>query len=343
MVSRLFYFRHKIMKRLFYFQICIAFSFALKAQPYHVEINSFGEYNMEGKTFVIIPTSNEIHSSDVEFREYASYIKKVLAIEGARETKNSEADICVFVHYEVTDKSYERNYSIPVTEEAKIYSIANPYSSSLGIKYSGYRNAQQHVSKYLRILSLCAFENIEGGSMVWKTDIISEGKSNKLRDVLPVLAYAAINKIGIDCEETLSIKIEGNRTFSDFKNIKIEGKDLYVAPEVYCRLADEGLRIFSIDARSDETVVTFYKKPEVETVSISSKMFLEFSGNKLYPLDAGNLALGRTVRSNNGFFFFIHYPVIFKKVTSISLSEEEDLKIKEVKNRKYWKDIQLVK
>lgn len=320
-----------------------------KAQSYDVSINSFGEYNMKGKTFIIVPESNKIHPSDVEFKEYASYIKKVLAIEGARETKIAEnADICIFMHYEITDKSYEQNYSVPVIGETKVRSIdANPYSSSLDIKYSqgvtGYRNVQQHVSKYLRVINLSAFENIEEGTMVWKTNIISKGRSNKMREIFPVLAYAAINKIGIDCEETLSINTEGNRTFSDFKTVKIDGKNLYVAPEVYCSLADEGLRIFSIEAKSDETIVTFFKNPEVENVSISPKMFLEFSGNKLYPLNAENIALGRNVKSNKSFFFYIHYPVIFKKVTSINLSEEEDLKIKDISKKKYWKDIQLSK
>lgn len=327
----------------------LIFPILLKAQSYDVNINSFGEYNMEGKTFVLVPASNKIHPSDLEFKEYASYIKKILAIEGAREACIAEnADICIFMHYEITDESYERNYSLPVIGNTAINSIkANPYSSSLDITYSqgvtGYRDVQQHVSKYLRVINLSAFENQEEGSMVWKTDIISKGSSNKMREVFPVLAYAAINKVGIDCEETLLVRTDGNKTFSDFKKIKVEGENLFVAPKIYSCLADEGLRIFSIDARSDETVVTFFKKPEMENLSISPKMFLEFSGNKLYPLETENIALGRNIKSNKGFFFSIHYPVIFKKVSSVSLSEEEDLKIKEISKRKYWKDIQLVK
>ena len=57
-----------------------------RTQGYEAHINSFGDYNLVGKTFYIASGDKNISSSDVEFREYAKYVKFSMELQGAIET-----------------------------------------------------------------------------------------------------------------------------------------------------------------------------------------------------------------------------------------------------------------
>ena len=52
------------------------------------EYNSFGNYNVAGKTFYIESSNNSISSSDLEFRQYAAYISESLILRNAIPTEN---------------------------------------------------------------------------------------------------------------------------------------------------------------------------------------------------------------------------------------------------------------
>lgn len=166
---------------------------------YEVEVNSFGDYDMNGKTFVIIPADEKVNSTDLEFKEYSGCICKTLASTGAREASSIlEADICILMHYEITNQSYSETVSVPVWGKTGISSITtNTYStgssntyanasvsaygnsaygsgssytngssnttSTTNVNYSygisGYNNVQRHVENYLRIINLYAYDN----------------------------------------------------------------------------------------------------------------------------------------------------------------------------------------
>jgi hypothetical protein len=89
---------------------------------YEVKVNSFGDYDMNGKTFVIVPYDNEIDANDFEFKEYASHIKKVLATLGATESNATDADLYIQLHYEITDKSYQKTVSQAVYGQTSVSS-----------------------------------------------------------------------------------------------------------------------------------------------------------------------------------------------------------------------------
>lgn len=355
----------------------------LKAQytNYSVDVSSFGEYDMIGKTYVIIPANEELDVNDLEFKEYSSYVKKVLAVAGAREASDFiNADLCILMHYEITDKSYEETVSRPVFGQTGIKSITtntntttnrNTYgqgsvstygnsaygnaninssanrntTSTSNINYSygvtGYRTVQRHVEKYLRIINLYAYENVENSPMVWKRNIMSDGSSDKLRELIPVMSYCAIDKIGVNYEGNFNLYPDGHMSFDFFKKFKLNN-NMHIAPliEYY---SNEGIGIVAIERKPNETIVFFHKQRGIEKMSISPQIYLEYSGNKVYPVNSVNIKLGKTVKDVRGLFFAVHFPAIPKDVTQINISEEEDLKIKDPVKRKYWKGIQLVK
>lgn len=347
---------------------------------YNVDVDSYGEYEMNGKTFIIMPSSDKIDRNDLEFKEYASFIKKVLATAGARETSNlSDADMCILMHYEITDKSYQETVATPIfgqtgissittntntnstiNADAKakvstygnnVYGVANGktninenQTTTTNITYSygvtGYNNIQRNVENYLRVINLYAYENVatENPVMIWKTNIMSDGYVNNIRDLFPPMTYSALNNIGISTKKQYEIKTK-NPSYQFFKDFKINGDNIFVAPSIDYFSADEKLKIVAIERKPNETIVTFYKSRELPTVSISSKMCLEFNENKIYPLSSKNLKFNKVVKDKKTLFFSIHYPAIPKDVTLINLSEEEDVK----SEHKYWKGIHLDK
>ncbi|MFZ4524355.1 MAG: hypothetical protein ACOYOE_02085 [Chlorobium sp.] len=106
-----------------------------KRNRYEISINSYGNYNLQGKTFFIESKDNNDSSHDVEFSEYANYIAKSLRIEGAIETKNKKnADMCILVTYGITDESYVEKVPFPIWGQTGISSI-NTTSNTAGSAY----------------------------------------------------------------------------------------------------------------------------------------------------------------------------------------------------------------
>ena len=85
------------------------------ADIYEAEIQSFGNYDMEGKKFYVISANPNISNTDLEFLDYKDYITQCLILKKAILCENSDsADVCVLFDYGVVDKSYVANVAIPI-------------------------------------------------------------------------------------------------------------------------------------------------------------------------------------------------------------------------------------
>lgn len=364
--------------------ICFLENFATFAQSrYHVEVNSFGEYDMNGKTFVIIPSDENVNSTDLEFKEYSGYICRTLASTGAREVYNIlDADVCILMHYEITNQSYTETVSVPVWGKTGISSITtNTYStgnsntyadasvsaygnsaygsgssytsgnenttSTTNVNYSygisGYKNVQRHVENYLRVINLYAYDNkhTDNPIILWKSNIMSEGTSNDIRKIIPYMSYVAMEGVNNNIHGNWYLETP-HSSFDVFNDMKIRGENVYVAPVVEY-FSNEYLKIVSIERKPNETVVTFFKPRKTDNVSFSSNAVLEYNGNKIKPIGSRNIRLGKRVRNSKNMLFNVIFPTIPKTVNVINISEEEDLKIKNPHDRKYWKNIHLEK
>ena len=173
---------------------------AYSGHIYESEIQSFGNYNMDGKTFYVISADPKVSNKDLEFQEYKDYITQCLMIKNAIPCENSDsADVCILFDYGVVDKSYVANVPIPIwgitTTSRYINTIA-----------TGVLNSKEDIQDYRRVINLYAYDNKDRTSdpvMLWKTNISSQGTSRDLQEVLPYIAYAAIPYMG---QQTNGIK-----------------------------------------------------------------------------------------------------------------------------------------
>jgi hypothetical protein len=102
---------------------------------YTTSVNSFGNYNLLGKTFYIESGDNNISSNDVEFKEYASYISESLKLSGATEIKDkTNADMCVLLNYGISDESYIEAVPVPIWGQTGISSISTT-SQTIGTSF----------------------------------------------------------------------------------------------------------------------------------------------------------------------------------------------------------------
>lgn len=171
---------------------------------YVTSINSFGNYNVVGKTFYIESGDKNVSSSDVEFREYANYVATSLKLQGAKETNDKKnADMCILLNYGISNESYTETVPIPIWGQTGISSINTTstttssaygsasgsatkignsvYGQSSGSAYgnsttntttrvnpnygiTGYTSVDRRVSMYCRVLNIYGYDNKQTSS-----------------------------------------------------------------------------------------------------------------------------------------------------------------------------------
>ena len=109
------------------------------------DIDSYGNYNLKGKTFVIASGMDGINEKDLEFREYADATAKALIRKGAiKATSSNNADLLVLLQYGISDpQTYQENIPVPIFGITGISSAttttntkSNTYGSAHGSAYS---------------------------------------------------------------------------------------------------------------------------------------------------------------------------------------------------------------
>ena len=169
---------------------------------YESEIQSFGNYNMDGKTFYVISADPKVSNKDLEFQDYKDYITQCLMLKNAIPCEDSDsADVCILFDYGVVDISYVANVPIP------IWGITTT-SRYINTIVTGVLNSKEDIQDYRRVINLYAYDNKDRTSdpvMLWKTNIASSGISRDLQEVLPYIAHAAIPYMG---KQTNGIKTQ---------------------------------------------------------------------------------------------------------------------------------------
>ena len=181
---------------------------------YESEIQSFGNYDMEGKTFYVISADPKVSNKDLEFQDYKDYITQCLMLKNAIPCENSDsADVCILFDYGLVDKSYVANVAIPIwgITGATFITTTSRYIGGNGILQTsntigtlntgitGIFNKTETVEEYRRVINLYAYDNKDRTSdpvMLWKTNVSSQGTSRDLQEVIPYIAYSAIPHMG---------------------------------------------------------------------------------------------------------------------------------------------------
>ncbi|MCE5255288.1 MAG: hypothetical protein LLF89_00410 [Spirochaetaceae bacterium] len=196
-----------------------------------VQVDSIGSdiYQTE-KTYIAVSTDKDVEAGDLRFREYAGYIRKVLAKKGYREVDSSDdANIIVYLTYGIGDpEQHTYAYSVPIYGQIGIapspgpgpgtppgQAPHNPPFKQFNPVYGiiGSTTKYENYTTYFRYCKIEAFDfkllketNTE--KQLWSTIITSRGKSDDLRFVMPYMIAAAEDYIATDTDKKVEVTIE---------------------------------------------------------------------------------------------------------------------------------------
>lgn len=321
-----------------------------KRSRLQTSINSFGNYNLQGKTFYIESGNDKISSNDLEFLEYADYVAKSLKSNGANKINDKKnADMCILVTYEISDKSYTETVPLPIWGRTGISSISTT-SRTLGTAYgtaqsnyltstttnvipsygiTGYSSVDKKVTMFRRVLNIYAYDNKQPNEaiMLWKTNILSDGSSSDLRNVLPAMAFCGIEYLGKSNRETKNLSIfEDQENFLSWKEGSLPDPNVVSYPKFYSSNANPNKIVISkISRTTNETIIEFVAYNSDTWFTISPSTYIEFDMQKFKVISADNIKLGEMndITKYRAWEFRLHFPAIPSNVDYINISEGE--------------------
>ncbi|MDD5138635.1 MAG: hypothetical protein PHY43_00060 [Verrucomicrobiales bacterium] len=208
---------------------------------YRIAVNGFNDPKYAGgHSYWLLSGEDGVTVDDLEFREYAAFLRRGLAQAGYSESVTpDQADLAIFVSYGIGDaKAQAYSYSTPIYGQTgggtynfsgttySSYGSAMTYGTATQTPQYGVVGAQQFSGStitFLRYLSLDVFDmkalqNEKKKVPVWRTDVMSRGTSGDLRSVFPVLVAAATPHFGENTKKQVVVDIsEGNKQVQQIK------------------------------------------------------------------------------------------------------------------------------
>lgn len=179
-----------------------------------MSVNSFSSPNANlYRSYVVLPLEQRVQASDLEFQEYAGYLRKALAQRGLAEARTfEEASLAIFLGYGVGEpREHVYSYSVPVWGQTGVsashtttqaydfggFTTANSrttYQPSYGV--TGYRQEVGSYTTFSRYAIVSAvdvgqYKERQAIAEVWKTTIVSVGESGDLRAAMPFMVSGA--------------------------------------------------------------------------------------------------------------------------------------------------------
>lgn len=182
-----------------------------------------------GKSYWLLPGQKGVTDDDLEFREYARYVRRGLSQAAFFESAGLDhADLVIFLSYGIGDtKEHHYSYSLPIYGQT-----GGGTASFRGTIYSGYGSATTYGTIYQQPqFGVVGSQQISGTDVthlrymfvdaldgkayrtdnkmvsVWRTDVMSRGSSGDLRRVFPVLVVAATPHFGKNTKERIILDI----------------------------------------------------------------------------------------------------------------------------------------
>lgn len=195
----------------------------------HVYVDSISAQNAEMKRrYVLLSGLKNINPDDPQFKEFACYVEKALALKGFIKANDFEdAELAIFLTYGIEGQENLITYLLPVWGQTGIsssfshgsittsgdittYSGWTTYIPSYGI--TGYIPIVKTHETYFRFLIIDAvdleeYKRSQKIVSVWRTIVTSTGSSNDLRRVFPVLIGASKSYIGADTKKKIKVTI----------------------------------------------------------------------------------------------------------------------------------------
>jgi len=206
-----------------------------------VAVNGFSDTKYAGGHFYwLLSGKDDVAVDDLEFREYAAYLRRGLAQAGYSESATpDQADLAIFFSYGIGDaKEQSYSYSMPIYGQTgggtynfsgttySDYGTATTYGTATQTPQYGVAGSEQFSGStltYLRYLRVDVFvmktlQNEKKKIPVWRTDVMSRGRTDDLRIVFPVLVAAATPHFGKNTKRQVIIDIsDGDKQVQQIK------------------------------------------------------------------------------------------------------------------------------
>jgi len=209
---------------------------------FQVNVDSISTLEAEvQKKYILLSGLKDVKPTDLQFREYASYVDKALAAKGFVKADDfQDANVAIFLAYGIGNpQKHHYTYSLPVWGQTGVsssttsgtlstyggygtYRGTTTYTPTYGI--TGYTSHSGTRITYFRFLVLDAvdlneYRRSQNTKQIWRTTVTSTGSSGDLRRVFPVLVGASRPYIGINTGKKIKITL----TESDKRVIEIKG------------------------------------------------------------------------------------------------------------------------
>ena len=210
---------------------------------FHVNVDSISAPEAISKTkYILLPGVKNVEGSDLQYREYATYVERALAFQGYSQALSfEEADIAIFLGYGIgKPEAQQFTYSLPTYGKTGIsssstsgtlstYGNTSTYSGTTTYKPTyGITGSTTHTgtrTTYLRYMWLDAvdlneYRSSEKEVRLWKTTVTSTGSSGDLRQVFPILVAASKPHIGSNTGKQIRVILSE----TDKRVIEIKGE-----------------------------------------------------------------------------------------------------------------------
>jgi hypothetical protein len=203
------------------------------ARIYHVQIDSINDRGSQlGRTYRLLPGNSDTGVNDLQFKEFAGYLVKLLAAQGyTLETTSQPAEMEIYFSYWIGEpEKHTYSYSEPVWGQTGVESytqtsqyvnkdnsttqVSNTYvEPQYGV--TGYTTMTGEYTAYKKYVILDAYDikNATNGAKlneIWKTSIWASGKSSDLRKVMPALLAASAPYVGTNTGQEITVEISSD-------------------------------------------------------------------------------------------------------------------------------------
>ncbi len=220
-----------LMKAIVKILIIIGSIFLLSGcQLYKVKVNSIGEIDRGKLTYVLLSSNENVSMHDLQFKEYAKYVERVLSEKGyVRVEKNS--NVVIFLSYGVGEPiAHNYNVLMPVVTYSEsntkgtYKSGNNSYGSNNNKIYQDTKTKYKSTSneyvqktkiiynRYIELEAVDVEEYIKNNDVVqlWNTTINSTGSNGDLREAFPVMLVAGSEYIGTNTGKDVKVTISSS-------------------------------------------------------------------------------------------------------------------------------------
>ncbi len=181
------------------------------------------------KSYVLIPSSNSVSINDLQFKEYSSYVKRLLKKNGYKDSQDKEnPDLVIFVGYGIGEPEQSQyTYSMPIfgTTPTGVYTLNATSTNNGGTTqldgtltqqralavtgYSTHTNIRTNYTRHLELYAVNLSEYQLTGEVlpVWQSTVVSRGSNGDLRYVFPYLVAALDGLVGIDSGSSVNVTV----------------------------------------------------------------------------------------------------------------------------------------